>query len=43
MLIVNEYPERYDWWENEMQSLGTSSKKTNELDLDEIRNLTVRI
>jgi hypothetical protein len=41
MLIVNEYPERYGWWNNEMQCLGT--KKTNELDLEEIRNLTENI
>jgi hypothetical protein len=44
MLIVNEYPERYGWWINELQSLGISTKKTNELnDLKEIRNLTENI
>jgi hypothetical protein len=35
-----EYPERYGWWINELESLGLSVKKTNEFnDLKEIRNL----
>ena len=36
-----EYPQRYDWWINELESLGLSVKKINEFnDLDEIRDLT---
>ena len=37
---MREHPERYGWWINELESLGLSVKKTNELnDLDEIRDL----
>ena len=33
-------PERYGWWINELESLGLSVKKINELnDLKEIRDL----
>jgi hypothetical protein len=36
----NEYPERYGWWINELESLGLSIKETNEFnDLNEIRGL----
>jgi hypothetical protein len=39
MLIVNEYPERYGWWMNELKY-----KENNELnDLKEIRNPTENI
>jgi len=35
-----EHPERYGWWINELESLGLSVKKVNELnDLKEIRDL----
>lgn len=44
MLIMNEHPERYGWWLNELESLGISTKRINELnDLKEIRNLTENI
>jgi hypothetical protein len=37
---TREHPERYGWWMNELESLGLSVKKTNELnDLNEIRDL----
>ena len=40
MAIMEEHPERYGWWINELESLGLSIKKVNELnDLDEIRDL----
>jgi hypothetical protein len=36
-----EQPQRYDWWINELESLGLSVRKINEFnDLDEIRDLT---
>ncbi|MGB6590713.1 MAG: hypothetical protein WBE68_04305 [Candidatus Nitrosopolaris sp.] len=41
---MNEHPERYGWWLNELESLGISTKRINELnDLKEIRNLTENI
>jgi hypothetical protein len=41
MATMREHPERYGWWINELESLGISVKKINELnDLDEIRDLT---
>jgi hypothetical protein len=41
MAIAREFPERYGWWINELQSLGLDIKKTNEFnDLKEIRSLT---
>ncbi len=44
MVIINEHPERYGWWLNELESLGISTKRINELnDLKEIRNLTENI
>ena len=37
---MEEHPERYGWWINELESLGLSVKKINELnDLHEIRDL----
>jgi hypothetical protein len=40
MATMREHPERYGWWINELESLGISVKKINELnDLDEIRDL----
>jgi hypothetical protein len=39
-----EYPQRYGWWINELNSLGVAAKKMNELnDLKEISNLTSNI
>jgi hypothetical protein len=44
MGIINEHPERYGWWLNELESLGISTKRINDLnDLKEIRNLTENI
>jgi hypothetical protein len=44
MATRDEHPERYGWWLNELESLGISTKRTNELnDLSEIRNLTENI
>ncbi|MGA8080538.1 MAG: hypothetical protein WCC17_21505 [Candidatus Nitrosopolaris sp.] len=41
MCSSREHPQRYDWWINELESLGLSVKKINEFnDLDEIRDLT---
>ena len=41
MATRKEYPERYGWWINELESLGLNVKKTNEFnDLNEIRSLT---
>ena len=42
---VDECPERYSWWINELESLGiTTTKKKKELnDKTEIRNLTENI
>ena len=35
-----EYPKRYGWWINELNSLGVAATKMNELnDLKEISNL----
>jgi len=30
MATRREHPERYDWWINELESLGVGVKKTNE-------------
>ena len=44
MAAKDEYPERYDWWLNELESLGISSNRINELnDLKEIRSLAENI
>jgi hypothetical protein len=44
MAAKNEHPERYGWWLNELQSLGISSNRLNELnDLKEIRTLAENI
>jgi len=44
MATKNEHPERDGWWLNELESLGISTKRTNELnDLNEIRALTENI
>jgi hypothetical protein len=41
MATIREHPEKYEWWINELESLGISVKKINEFnDLDEIRDLT---
>jgi hypothetical protein len=40
MATMREHPEKYDWWINELESLGLSVKKINEFnDLDEMRDL----
>ena len=39
-----EYPERYGWWRNELDSLGITIKKRNELnDVKELRDLSNNI
>jgi hypothetical protein len=39
-MAMEEHPERYWWWINELESLGLSVKNINELnDLNEIRGL----
>jgi hypothetical protein len=39
-----EYPKRYGWWINELNSLGVAAKKMNELnDLKEISKLASNI
>ena len=44
MKTLDEHPERYGWWKNELESLGVGVKKTNELnDLREIRSLAENI
>ncbi len=44
MATINEHPERFGWWLNELDSLGINTKRINELnDLKEIRNLTENI
>jgi len=44
MATMIEHPERYGWWINELESLGLSVKKINELnDLHEIRDLAENI
>ena len=40
MATKEEHPERYGWWLNELESLGISAKRINELnDLKEISTL----
>ena len=40
MATMREHPERYGWWINELESLGLSVKKINQLnDLEEICDL----
>jgi hypothetical protein len=40
MAAKDEHPERYGWWLNELESLGISAKRINELnDLKEISTL----
>jgi len=44
MATRDEHPERYGWWLNELESLGISTQKRNELnDLSEISTLTENI
>jgi hypothetical protein len=44
MAARDEHPERYGWWLNELQSLGISSNRINELnDLKEISSLAENI
>jgi hypothetical protein len=41
MATKSEYAKRYGWWLNELDSLGVTAKKTNELnDINEISKLT---
>jgi hypothetical protein len=41
MATINEHPEKYGWWLNELESLGVSAKVCNELnDTKEVSNLT---
>ncbi len=41
MAAKNEHPEKYGWWLNELESLGVSPKRCNELnDKQEVSNLT---
>ena len=44
MAAKDEHPESYGWWLNELESLGISSNRINELnDLKEIRSLAENI
>jgi hypothetical protein len=44
MATRDEHPDRYGWWLNELESLGISIRRTNELnDLNEISTLTENI
>ena len=39
-----EYPEKYNWWLNELESLGVNAKRKEELnDLSEVSALTGNI
>jgi hypothetical protein len=41
MAIRKEYPEKYDWWLSELESLGISPKTLNDLnDKREVSELT---
>jgi hypothetical protein len=41
---INEYPEKYSWWLNELESLGLAVKKANDLnDISEVSSLTYSI
>jgi len=31
MATISEHPERYGWWLNELESLGISANRINEL------------
>jgi hypothetical protein len=38
---TKEYPEKYSWWLNELESLGLAVKKANDLnDITEVSSLT---
>jgi hypothetical protein len=44
MAPIEEHPERYGWWLNELETLGISAKRVNELnDLNEISTLAENI
>jgi hypothetical protein len=44
MATKDEHPERNGWWLNELESLGITTKRTNELnDLKELRSLSHNI
>ena len=45
MATKDEYPERYNWWVNELESLGISTTKKKKVlnDKTEISNLTENI
>jgi len=41
MATIDEYPESYGWWKNELQSLGmVDAKRSDELDNDNNDNKT---
>jgi hypothetical protein len=42
MATKNEYPEKYAWWINELNSLGVDTETKNEelKDVQEVENLT---
>ena len=38
---IKEYPEKYSWWLNELESLGLVVKKANDInDITEVSSLT---
>ena len=38
---IKEYPEKYSWWLNELESLGLAAKKANDInDIIEVSSLT---
>jgi hypothetical protein len=38
---IKEYPEKYSWWLNELESLGLAIKKVNDInDITEVSSLT---
>ena len=44
MAVKHEYPEKYDWWLSELESLGVSPKTLNDLnDKQEVSELTENI
>jgi hypothetical protein len=44
MATRNDHPEKYGWWLNELESLGITTNRRNELnDLNEISTLTENI
>ena len=44
MSTKKEYPEKYDWWISELDSLGIKMKRRNDMnDREEITDLTENI